>query len=71
MSGTTQNDGSPQRPDLKGSPQNPGRDPKVMAMTDADKASVGYQALKDAWLLIAVAWAIVLFYYFSLRPFNV
>jgi hypothetical protein len=71
MAGTQEPDGSATRPDLKGTPANRGRDPKVMKMSDEDKASVGYQALKDAWVLIAVAWLVVLFYYFSLRPFNI
>jgi len=57
------------RTDLKGTPDNPARDPKKM--TDADKAQVGYVALKDAIVIVAVAWVIVLFFYFSLRHFNI
>lgn len=71
MSGKTDNDGSPDRPDLKGMPSNPGRDPKVMKMSDAEKGSVGYIALKDAIALVAIAWLIVLFCVFSLRHYNV
>ncbi len=57
------------RVDLKGSPANPARDPK--RMTDADKAQVGYVALKDAIVIIAVAWLIVLMLFFSLRHYNI
>ncbi|HEY6020633.1 MAG TPA: hypothetical protein VIY48_12300 [Candidatus Paceibacterota bacterium] len=57
------------RVDLKGTPANPARDPKKM--TDADKSAVGYVALKDAILIIAVAWVIVLFFFFSLRHYNI
>lgn len=55
--------------DLKGSPNNPARDPKVLSK--ADKSEVGYIALQDALILIGIAWLIVLFTYFSLRHFNI
>lgn len=57
------------RVDLKGTPDNPARDPKKM--TDADKAEVGYKALKDAIVIIVIAWVLVLFFYFSLRHYNI
>ena len=62
-------DGSAGRTDLKGTPANPARDPKKM--TSADKSEVGYVAFKDALIIIGVAWALVLFFYFSLRNYNV
>lgn len=68
MAGTTETEEST-RVDLKGSPANPARDPKKM--TSADKSSVGYKALQDAIIIIAVAWLLVLFFYFSLRHFNI
>lgn len=69
MAGKMENDGSPGRPDLKGTPDNPARDPKKM--TSADKSEVGYVAFKDCVVIIGVAWLIVGFFYFSLRHFNI
>lgn len=69
MTGAMTDDGGPVSPPLKGTPDNPARDPKKM--TKADKSEVGYVAFKDAIIIIAAAWFLVLFFYFSLRNFNI
>lgn len=53
------------RPSLKGMPDNPGRDPKVMAKNG--RGSIGDTAFMDGIIIIAVAWALVLFLAWSLR----
>lgn len=52
---------------LKGSPQNPARDPKVKT----GKGSMGDKALTDAMIIVIAAWLFLLFLYFSLRHHNV
>lgn len=39
--------------------------------TDKNKKSVGDQAVNDALLIIGIAWAVLLFLWFSLRRYNV
>lgn len=39
--------------------------------TDKASKSVGDQAVTDALLIIGIAWAVLLFLYFSLRRYNV
>ena len=56
-------------PELKGSPKNPGRDPKVMAK--AGRGSIGDKAFMDGVIIVVAAWAILLFLYVSLRNHNV
>lgn len=54
---------------LKGTPQNPGRDPRKMA--PAGKGSLGDKAFVDSLIIVAAAWGIILFLAFSLRHHNV
>jgi hypothetical protein len=68
MAGTTETE-QDTRVNLKGTPANPARSPKVL--TSADKNSVGWKALNDSIILIGLAWAVVLLTYFSLRHWNV
>ena len=39
--------------------------------TDKNKKTVGDQAVNDALLIIGIAWAVLLFLWFSLRRYNV
>lgn len=55
---------------LKGSPQNPGRDPKKKVRA-GDKGSMGDQAFMDAVVIVALAWAFLVVLAFSLRHHNV
>lgn len=55
---------------LKGTPQNPGRDPKAKKRP-GEKGSMGDQALMDAIIIVAIAWAVILFFALSLRKHNV
>lgn len=57
-----------QKNSLKGMPDNPGRDPKVMAKEG--RGSIGDKAFVDAVIVVCVAWAVLLFFYFSLRHHN-
>lgn len=51
---------------LKGTSENPARDPKVTAK-QGNKGSIGDKALMDSVILIAFAWGLLLFLAFSLR----
>lgn len=54
---------------LKGTPQNPARDPKKR--TRDGKGSIGDVAFMDAVIIVAIAWAILLLLAVSLRHHNV
>jgi hypothetical protein len=58
-----------QKVSLKGMPDNPGRDPKVMAKQG--HGSIGDKALMDSIVIVAVAWAVLIFLAISLRHHNI
>lgn len=55
--------------DLKGMPTNPGRDPKKSERPG--KGSIGDTALMDALIIVALAWAFLIFLALSLRSHNI
>lgn len=55
---------------LKGTPANPGNDPKARKRA-GEKGSMGDQALMDAIVIVALAWLVILFLALSLRNHNV
>lgn len=57
------------RVDLKGSPANPGRDPKVMAKNG--RGSIGDKAFMDGLIIVVIAWVVLIFLYLSLRHHNI
>ncbi len=54
--------------DLKGMPSNPAREPKSKK---TGKGSIGDTALRDALMIVVIAWLILLFLAYSLRHHNV
>jgi hypothetical protein len=54
---------------LKGSPQNPARDPKTRNRDG--KGTIGDTALRDAIVIVVLAWLFLIFLWFSLRGHNV
>lgn len=54
---------------LKGTKANPARDPKRRSREG--KGSIGDVAFMDAVVIVAIAWAFLLFLAFSLRHHNV
>jgi len=54
---------------LKGMPDNPGRDPKVMAKQG--RGSMGDKAFMDGVVIVGIAWVVLIFLYWSLRHHNV
>jgi hypothetical protein len=55
--------------ELKGMPKNPARDPAKRPKEG--KGSIGDVAFKDAVIIVAIAWAFLLFLAISLRHHNV
>lgn len=55
--------------ELKGMPNNPGRDP--VKRTKAGKGSIGDTAFMDAVIVVALAWAFLVFLAISLRHHNI
>lgn len=60
--------GSP-TPPLKGTKDNPAREPRKRALTG--KGSIGDQALMDAVILVAIAWLVLVVLAYSLRNHNI
>lgn len=54
---------------LKGTPQNPGRDPK--SKNRDGRGTIGDTAFRDAVVIVALAWAFLIFLALSLRHHNV
>lgn len=55
--------------ELKGMPKNPARDPKKKPREG--KGSIGDVAFQDAVIIVALAWAFLIFLAISLRHHNV
>lgn len=55
--------------ELKGMPKNPARDPKKAPKLG--RGSIGDTAFMDAVIVVALAWAFLLFLAFSLRHHNI
>lgn len=54
---------------LKGMPGNPGREPRKRPLEG--KGSIGDIALRDAVVIVAIAWLFLLFLAYSLRHHNI
>jgi hypothetical protein len=54
---------------LAGTKQNPARDPKLMKK--GAPGSMGDVALKDAIVIVVLAWLVLIFLAFSLRQHNI
>lgn len=54
---------------LKGTPANPARDPKKRPKEG--RGSIGDKAFMDAVIIVALAWAFLLFLALSLRHHNI
>lgn len=54
---------------LVGSKDNPAREPRKRP--PSGKGSIGDIAFRDSVVLVVIAWALVLFLYYSLRNHNV
>jgi len=57
------------RTDLKGTPDNPGRDPK--AKDKSGRGTIGDKALMDGIVIVVGAWLVLIFLVMSLRNHNV
>jgi len=55
---------------LVGTKENPARDPKSKAPVEG-KGSIGDKAFMDAVIIVAIAWAFLIFLAYSLRHHNV
>lgn len=62
-------DAGQESPPLKGSPDNPGREPTKRP--PQGKGSIGDQALMDAIVMVVIAWLLLVFLYGSLRGHNI
>lgn len=58
-----------ERVDIKGMPDNPGRDPKKRPRHG--KGSLGDTALNDALIVVAACWILLLLLAWSLRAHNI
>lgn len=56
-------------PPLVGTKDNPAREPKSKA--NAGKGSIGDKALMDSIILVAVAWALLVLLWYSVRNHNI
>lgn len=63
-----QNDADVRNP-LTGTSEKPARDPKVMAKSG--RGSIGDKAFMDGIIIVCIAWAILIFFYWSLRHHNI